>query len=170
MAESNPMRTLSTVPVPAVRHLSRRSTAPRTGPVVATLMLSSACALLIGGAAASAAAPAPHVAAHLLAATPTPSPTLQPLPVVVAPPSEPAQVAPPGIGIAPPAPRPAPTPPPGAVQGIQAPAPVDLPPVAVLPSPSQTSGAGRPMLPLGLLAALVATLLLATGLTARRIL
>jgi hypothetical protein len=60
------------------------------------------------------------------------------------------------------------TSPTGAVQGIEAPSPVNVPPVAVLPAPAQTAGGERPLVPLGLLAAFVATLLIATGLTARR--
>lgn len=167
MAASYAMRTFTAVPVPAVEHLSRRRNPRlRTGPVGATLMLSCACVLLCGGVTVSAAAPSP-------------SPSLHPLPVVVAPTPRPAphsaraapHPAPPLVlPVAPPAPRPAPvaTSPTGAVQGIEAPSPVNVPPVAVLPAPAQTAGGERPLVPLGLLAAFVATLLIATGLTARR--
>ncbi|MDQ6857003.1 MAG: hypothetical protein M3Z57_08020, partial [Candidatus Dormibacteraeota bacterium] len=74
------------------------------------------------------------------------------------------------LPVAPPAPRPAPaaTSPPGADEGIQAPSPVNLPPVAVLPAPAPSPGRGGSVVGLGLLAAFVATLLIATGLTARR--
>ena len=103
------------------------------------------------------------------ASAPSPSP-LATLPVVVAPTPRPAVVphrpaathqVPPTplvLPIAPPAPRPAPvaTSPPGAVQGIEA------------PTPAAPSGSGSSVVPLGLLAAFVATLLIATGLTARR--
>ncbi|HSP65007.1 MAG TPA: hypothetical protein VLO10_02345, partial [Candidatus Deferrimicrobium sp.] len=73
------------------------------------------------------------------------------------------------LPVAPPAPHPAPvaTSPPGAVEGIQGPSPVSLAPVAVLPAPAQPAGGARSVV-LGLLAAFVATLLIATGLTARR--
>jgi hypothetical protein len=54
------------------------------------------------------------------------------------------------------------------VQGIEAPTPGILPPVAVLPTPAAPSGSASSVVPLGLLAAFVATLLIATGLTARR--
>jgi hypothetical protein len=165
MAASNAMPTFTAVPVPAVKHLSRRRT-PRltSGLLGATLMLSCACALLVG-------------AFPVRAAVTSPSPSLQPLPVVVAPTPRPvpraARVAPASplvLPVAPPAPRPAPvaTSPPGAVQGIKAPSPVNLPPVAVLPGPPQTAAGERSLVPLGLLAAFVATLLIATGLTARR--
>jgi hypothetical protein len=171
MTATNAMRTFTAVPVPAVKHPSRRrSPRLRTGPVSAILMLSCACALLAGGTTVSAARPSPSA---------KPSPSLQPLPVVVAPTPRPAprpapvapRPAPPLVlPVASPAPRPAPvaTSPPGAVEGVQVPSPVNLPPVAVLPAPAPSAAGGRSVVPLGLLAAFVATLLIATGLTARR--
>jgi hypothetical protein len=170
------MRIFTAVPVPVVKHPSRRRTpGPRTGSVGATLMLAVVCALLFVNTTAAAAAPTPTPSPT---PPPTPSPSLAPLPVVVSPsPGRHVATHPPAappsplvLPIAPPAPQPAPavTTPPGAVEGIQLQSPGILPPVAVLPAPVQSTGAGSSVVPLGLLAASVATLLIATGLTARR--
>jgi hypothetical protein len=166
MTANKAMRIFTAVSVPAVKHPTRRrrTLRPRTGPAAVTLMLAGACTLMY-------AATTP-----VLASGPSPSP-LSTLPVVVAPTPRPAVVSPwPAaaptplvLPVAPPAPRPAPvaTSAVGAVQGIEA-TPGLLPPIAILPTPATPNGPGSSMVPLGLLAAFVATLLIATGLTARR--
>ena len=194
MTVSNAMRTFTAVPVPAVKHRCRRRR-PVAGWDRSSRqpMLSCAAGLMLAAAAVSAAAPS-H-ARRLARASPTDAPAHGPAPDEPAPAgadrrAQPVAVAAAAAGgdaaaLAPtaaarprrwscpwprPRPRPAPvaTSAPGAVEGIQAPSPVNLPPVAVLPSPAQTSGTGQSVVPLGLLAAFVATLLIATGLTARR--
>ncbi|MBJ7595877.1 MAG: hypothetical protein JF886_13665 [Candidatus Dormibacteraeota bacterium] len=180
MSLSKAMRIFTAVPAPAAKHLSRRRTPGlRTGAVGATLMLVFACALLLAATTAAAANEGPRPTPAFAAKPPLlPTPTLAPLPVVVSPaPSRHVATRPPAaatpspllLPIAPPAPRPAPpaTSPPGAVEGIQVQSPRILAPVAVLPAPASSSGAGSSVVPLGLLAAFVATLLIATGLTAR---
>ncbi len=177
------MRIFTALPLPVVKHPSRRRTpGPRTGAVGAALMLVVACALLFGATTSAAAreglraAPAPRAQPT---PSPTPTPALAPLPVVVSPdparhvPTRPPAAATPSpllLPIAPPAPRLAPTAtsPPGAVEGIQVQSPGILAPVAVLPAPAPSNGAALSVVPLALLAAAVATLLIATGLTARR--
>jgi hypothetical protein len=128
-------------------------------------MLAGACALMLGGVTGRAQAP-PSAG---LSAAPSSSPSPRPELVMVSPPAQrPATVPMPtptalDLPAAPPA-----TVPPGAVQGIEVPSPVNLPPVAVLPAPAQTGASRAPAVPWGLLAAFLATLLIAAGLTARR--
>jgi hypothetical protein len=164
------MRTFRAAPVHAVKPPARRPIPRlRTGPAGVTLVLACVCAVMWA------------VAIPVQAAPPSPSP-LATLPVVVAPTPRPTvaphrpvatHTVPPTplvLPVAPPAPRPAPvaTSPPGAVQGIEAPTPGIPPPVAVLPTAAAPAGSASSVIPLGLLAAFVATLLIATGLTARR--
>ncbi len=192
MAASKAMRIFTAVPVPALEHPPpRRTRRPRAGRAAATLMLACVGTLLCGvtSATVSAATPTPPPGHP----TPTPEPTRTPKPTpspspppspspspshpVVTPTPRPATVPPRVVTrpsplllpVPPPAPRPAPAAtPPGGVEGIQAQKPGILPPVGLLPAPGQTTGAAGSVIPLGLLATFVATLLFATGLTARR--
>jgi hypothetical protein len=164
------MRIFTAVSASAVKHPSpRRTPHPRTGPAAVTLMLAGACALMYAATiSVQASAPSPSPLATLpVVVAPTPRPAVVPHRPA---PTHPVSPTPLVLPVAPPAPRPAPvaTSPPGAVQGIEAPTPGLLPPVAALPIPATPSGSGSSVVPLGLLAAFVATLLIATGLTARR--
>jgi hypothetical protein len=164
------MRIYTAVPGSTAKHPTRqRNPRQRLGRTVASTMLAAACALLLGGVTARAVTPpsAGLSAAASLSSSSRPGLTM----VTQQPAAVPAPTPTARVPLeAPPASRPSPaaTVPPGGVQGIEAPGPVNLPPVAVLPAPDQAAASGVSLVSSVLLAALLATLLIATGLTARR--